>query len=29
MYDYIQEAIDRGDCLLEWDGTMARPRPHC
>lgn len=21
MYDYIQEAIDKGECLLEWDGA--------
>ncbi len=20
MYDHIKEAIDKGECLLEWDG---------
>jgi hypothetical protein len=28
MYDYIQEAIDKGECLLEWDEAHeARPPP--
>lgn len=27
MYDYIQEAIDRGECLLEWDGGPDHKPP--
>ncbi|WIA09343.1 hypothetical protein OEZ85_008750 [Tetradesmus obliquus] len=28
MYDYIQEAIDKGECLLEWDEAHeGRPPP--
>jgi hypothetical protein len=28
MYDYIQEAIDKGECLLEWDELHeGRPPP--
>jgi hypothetical protein len=26
MYDYIKEAIARGDCLLEWDSHLE-PAP--
>jgi hypothetical protein len=27
MYDYIQEAIDREECLLEWDGGPDHTPP--
>lgn len=27
MYDYIQESIDRGECLLEWDGGPDHTPP--
>jgi DNA polymerase-1 len=28
MYDYIQEAIEQGECLLEWDEAHeAGPPP--
>jgi hypothetical protein len=27
MYDYIQESIDRGECLLEWDGGPDHAPP--
>jgi DNA polymerase-1 len=27
MYDYIQDAIQKGDCLLEWDGGLDNPPP--
>ncbi|KAA0167896.1 hypothetical protein FNF31_00224 [Cafeteria roenbergensis] len=28
MYDYIRDALENGDCLLEWDDSQgARPKP--
>uniref|UniRef100_A0A061RMH8 DNA polymerase I n=2 Tax=Tetraselmis sp. GSL018 TaxID=582737 RepID=A0A061RMH8_9CHLO len=27
MYDYIREAVDRGECLLEWDYPEGKPPP--
>lgn len=27
MYTHIKEAVDRGDCLLEWDGPGSPPVP--
>jgi hypothetical protein len=27
MYDHIQGAIDRGECLLEWDGGLDHTPP--
>ena len=25
MFDHVREAVDRGDCLLEWDYTQGKP----
>jgi len=27
MYEHIQEAVDKGECLLEWDGGEAHEAP--
>jgi hypothetical protein len=27
MYDHIKEAIDKGECLLEWDGGPDHAPP--
>jgi len=27
MYEHIQQAIDRGECILEWDGGKGEPAP--
>ncbi|GAX81575.1 hypothetical protein CEUSTIGMA_g9003.t1 [Chlamydomonas eustigma] len=27
MYDYIQEDVKKGECILEWEGEGAPPKP--
>ena len=27
MYDYIQEAVKKGECILEWEGVGAPDKP--